>query len=451
MSKKPDKLVWPKTKKHPIETAGFLGSLFFTWLHEMIQISRKKAWTQEMHYDLPDFDRVENHKARLEKAFNQKRGIFQALIAAYSGPLLTFCFVALVLKGLSLSTATFTSSALRMITDRVDITIDSNFRQLISYFALMAFITPMTGIINAFFRFQAARLSVAIRSAIYSLLQDKIMKFSTMNSTKFSEGLISNLIQVDSVQVAELVTNMYWLVDGLSGLIIGMIFMHLFADWKLTIAVTGIYVSLNVLYLIVYYFRNQVSRDLLKAKDERMSYFKNILENMDFVKINALENYYCMDMFKRREKEIKQIRRNAWVIAGMDFVGMFIPYMSTWLMILYMIYVEENDKIDYGFFVGLTQLFTDVQNSFNSVLERGTFFIQIRVSMKRMNNFLNAKEINQSFVETTDARNSDIAIKVQHGDFKWKYGEGEEIQILSEKNQKREQRKLNRQQKNMDN
>jgi len=417
---------YPKAKVHPLQTAGFFSNIGFSWLWELLWVSRVNPWTQEMHYPLPKLDRVENHKPALQKQFEKSKGLFTSIMKVYSGSFFFLIFATLVLRGIVMSTATFTSSALRIISSKVDITIPENFEQMIYFFATIAFLTPVTAIFTEYFRFLANRLSLGIRAAIYSMLQDKIMKFSIMNSNRFSEGYITNLIQVDAPLVADLVSNLFYIIDGSSQFLIGFLFMIQFASIKLTVIMMAIFLTLNIIYLVSYYFKNKVMAKLLAAKDKRMSYFTNVLENIDFVKINGMENEEALKLYKKREVEIKYLKYNAYLEGLVDFAQYFIGYASTWFLMGYMIFFETNPKIDYGYFVGLNSLFDTTRRGLGFIMQTIAFFIQLRVSLNRMNEFLNTKEINQSFVQNTSNAKSNIAISVKNGDFKWKYNSNEE-------------------------
>jgi ATP-binding cassette subfamily C (CFTR/MRP) protein 10 len=331
-----------------------------------------------------------------------------------------------------------------MISTRVDITRRDNLEEMIIFFATIALLTPVTAILTEYFKFVANRISLGIRSTIYSMLQDKIMKFSLLNSRRFSEGYITNLIQVDAPQVAEFVNRLFLWIDGAARFLIGFFFMVRFAGFKLSVIMLGLFLAVNTIYLFTYSVKTKVLSKLLKAKDERMSYFTNVLENIDFVKINAMENEECLNIYRKREIEIGLLKCNAVLSGLVDFALYFCSYFSTWLLMGYMIFIETSITIDYGFFIGLNSLYDDTQRGFGWMMTTSNYFIQVRVSLNRINAFLNTREINQSFLEDTAAK-SDIAIKVENGDFRWKHREGDEIMVMTKalrKEQARDQAKL---------
>ena len=46
-----------------------------------------------------------------------------------------------------------------------------------------------------------------------------------------------------------------------------------------------------------------------------MSYLRGILINLEWVKIRALESFFSLKIFKKREEEIRQLVRNIAAIA----------------------------------------------------------------------------------------------------------------------------------------
>ena len=78
--------------------------------------------------------------------------------------------------------------------------------------------TLLAGIISLYLKFYSLRVSLGVRSALFSLIQDKVLRFSTKNSRVVSEGLIADLVQVDIVYFNKLFYNVYLASSAVIGI-----------------------------------------------------------------------------------------------------------------------------------------------------------------------------------------------------------------------------------------
>jgi ABC-type multidrug transport system fused ATPase/permease subunit len=166
------------------------------------------------------------------------------------------------------------------------------------------------------------------------------------------------------------------------------------------------------------------------AKDRRMTYFANVVENVEYVKINALENYYSEKIFKKREAEIKCLKNLAFVSSIERFVSYFVLYSSSWFIILYFVFVVKDPYVmTYAEYVGLDQLGTQLKFALNYFIQCFAYYVELSVSLERMNNFLNAKEIEKLYLKEEDQapEGLDEVVSIKNGYFKWRYELHEEL------------------------
>ena len=415
----------PKTKIHPILRTGLYGQMVFNWVKELHWVTRRNCWEQDMNYDLPEYDKVTSHKPKMVKAFKKTHCIFRSMIRAYFFQFIMLITAATGVQIVSFSTAYFTQKVVKL-TDQKHITDDIKQRIAVCYL-YMAVYNLSHEIGGHYFAFLAQRISLAIRSSILSMIQDKIMKFSTLNSRKFTEGNLTNLIQVDSTKITDFFYELFEFSRCSSAAIVGIVYLAILTDGYVALLGLFIFFILNIPYTFVMNYKLKVQKNYLYEKDKRMNLFRNVLENIEFVKIKGLENYFCLELFERREKEIIQLKYNALISGLVDLFKMF-PYLAS-LICCCVMFLWLDIRIDYSAFITFISLFKTVKYKISDALFLINYFTQLSVSVKRINLFLNAKEHDMSHLENLFDPDSDVAISVENGHFKWKYDIGEEEDI----------------------
>jgi ABC-type multidrug transport system fused ATPase/permease subunit len=126
----------------------------------------------------------------------------------------------------------------------------------------------------------------------------------------------------------------------------------------------------------------------LKKKDSRLNYFKNVLNNIEFVKMRALENFYSMKIFDKREEEIKRL--NVLNIANSLMLSLnFISYCMGVSAFLWFLAFKIDRVITYEHFGEIFALFNPSLGSCSSMAITSVDLITRWVSLKRLERFLN--------------------------------------------------------------
>lgn len=142
-----------------------------------------------------------------------------------------------------------------------------------------------------------------VKSSFMAMIVDKIMKVSTMNSSKYNEGTLLNYIQVDIDRIENCLSQLLVILTSLTSIIIGLAMIYYFIGVVVFYIILAT-VLMNIFYCLVYAWRTAVAKKLLNAKDLRLSYLKSILKNLEYVKLSALEDYYWKQINALRESEI---------------------------------------------------------------------------------------------------------------------------------------------------
>ena len=436
MKKEPSK-IHPKSRRSPIKEANFLSRFTFSWITECIKISSKVAWTQDMNYDLPEYDKVSTHKEKIIATFIKKRKIFSTILSVYFPEIVKLTIAVVCYKTIASFSSWMSGKASDTIANNKNLYHNKEeILQLCLQFGLYIVSNFLSQAIQNYYSFEAQRLSLAIRSTLFSVIQDKIMKFSPLNSRVIGQGFITNLIQVDSVKTQLIFYYFYYIIDSLTGLLVGLFFLMGSVNVFSALVFFSWFLLLCFFYAVVYYYYAKVTTGYLAAKDCRMRMFKNVLENMDYVKTSALESYFCLELFDRREYELSWLKLIAVVQGFKSLMDGIRAYGANLYFILLFISLSSySKKLGSGKFFEFLSLTSNTLSNLAFMVWAINNFTSINVSLIRINKFLSAKEIDQSWLKKVknrptiqnESKLSRAAIRVVNGNFKWKYSQEEEV------------------------
>ena len=376
-------------------------------------------WTQKSNYDLPEFDQIKTHKARLLNSYKNHSNLLWTIIAAYKFEtfmllivqILTFIFSGYSSKVSSEYLAKL--SNLAMYHDK-EALIDVG-----ASFMFATFLNLFNSVVSDYLSFYSLRLSIAIRSALFSIIQDKIMKFNILNSSEISPGLITDVIRIDVVYMNDIYLTIFSQLGNLIGLFIGIAFFWYYLGLTLLgfvlLRFLITFIFLYIFYRLQAYLRNKY----LKAKDERMSLLRNVLDNIDFVKTNALENYFCLEMFDKREEEIFWL----WLEGQLHSIKLGVDDMTqSWFFNFFfrMVWIHfPGLGMDLQKVLQFIFLSTPVSTALAGLVQGYSNYLQIMVSIRRLDKFLRAPEVEVKDEEVYE--DEKIAIRIVNGRFRWRH------------------------------
>ena len=415
----------PKGKKNPFERSGPLTKLSFGWLNELIWVSRTTPWTQDMNYNLCDYDKVKKHKNHLVKAFETKRGIGRSIVSVYRTEIAIFCTWSFIQTILTSQSQKYSSEAGVIINDG---SMYKNLDEVKLFFLnlglsiLLSFVGTSFG---SYFTFRIVRCGLASKASSYSFLLDKIMKFSPMNSNEVKEGYITNLVQVDAVKLGDYLFAFAYSISSFITCLVGFYYIVSATGWSLSLGFFGVMLMMRVVFFYLYYLIAKIKAGYLKAKDARMGLFTNVLENVEYIKINGFEDYFSLELYELRESELGQLRRMTYVQAVFQFFGGIFTKCPSLVMILLLVYAfpEDIGYKNYLFFLQVAEAFNNNLTSLFSIMLR---IVDVGVSLRRINKFLLSREIDLNNIKRIQDSESKVAIEVQNGDFKWRFSQDEE-------------------------
>lgn len=191
--------------------------------------------------------------------------------------------------------------------------------------------------------------------------------------------------------------------------------------------IMAIFLSLNMMYCVSFYLKQKYVKKLLQKKDKRMSYLRGVIQNLEWVKIRALENFFSIKIFKKRELEIKQLIRNISALAVSGLCDWSVPNCLNLIMISGFTVLKFLDIITFGTFTGLLQVMATINNSCYTVMATFLYWAELNVSIKRVELFFNLEELPNLKIKNEGLNHSEYlvvgkgekVISIKNGEFCW--------------------------------
>ena len=418
-------------KENPQSTCNPISKLLINWARRYVVISKTKPWEQEMHYPLLDEDLVASVKPPMQKSFKTHKSLLSAALRVHSCELFFIYFFLVFDAFCHFSEAYF----LTQIVYTIDLN-PENIKQeadtLVAYFAGILAANLLHQLSENYYRFRAFHLNFKIKTAITAMITDKILKVSVTNSAKYSEGAVINLVQVDINNIHFFAEKLVSIVKFITKGTIGFLLVIYMVGWG-SIAVLVLTVLVNIAYIFVYKKRMQYQRELLDFKDERVSFLKSVLKNMEYIKLSALENFYCFKVYEKRMKEIGKLRGLAYLRGLGFFIEWTTPGFAQVIIYVYYIWFGR-DSFDFAKFLGFMKVYSIIKTSIFLVNLFMNQFLDTLISFRRLDDFLNAEEMDfEGFKVTKPRGTGEVAIEVENGNFRW--GVAHEAEKIVEEDQ----------------
>ena len=330
-----------KQKTSPLKKANLISRLFTSWPRIYVQVSKTTPWQQSMHFPLSEQDQVAEIKQKFTHHHKNTKSISGAIWRCFRYQLITILLIIILNIALTFSTAFFLADIVQTIEDDSRSIKDSTDRIILNFVAILL-VNLIAPVLKAYLRFKIDRISLQTKSAVLHLLTEKILKFSSFNHPEHSEGNLINYAQVDTQKLEKYVGQFFGVLQMLLTMITGFVVIYYMIGNAL-IGMVVVAVVMNGFYGIIYTYRGRMQKALLRFKDERFVYLKEVLGSLEFVKLSVLENFYCYKVFVRRAKEIRKLRQIA-IISGFGFVVEWMTPGLTQVSCVFVLYLHRSGQ-----------------------------------------------------------------------------------------------------------
>ncbi|KAL1466255.1 hypothetical protein MTO96_042863, partial [Rhipicephalus appendiculatus] len=229
-------------------------------------------------------------------------------------------------------------------------------------------------------------------------------------------GEIVNLMSNDAQKFMELMVflNMLWSAPY-------QIALALYFLWQLLGVAVLSGVGIMVLMVPINGFLAAYSKKLqtrqMKHKDERIKLMNEILSGMKVLKLYAWESSFEDHVQHIREREVRNLRRMAYLSGIMSFLWTCAPFLVSLMSFMTYVLISDKNVLDpQRAFVSLT-LFHILRFPLSMLPMLISMLVQASVSVKRMNKYLGHEELEEYVTHEKD--DASVPIWVRNGSFAW--------------------------------
>ncbi|XP_066905610.1 multidrug resistance-associated protein 1 [Halyomorpha halys] len=256
------------------------------------------------------------------------------------------------------------------------------------------------------------RMKTALTMAIYR----KALKLSSSARKTSTVGEIVNLMAVDAQRFYNILISMsnLWSVPL-------QIILAVFFIWQiLGPSVLAGFVILIIMIPVNGYMANLAKKlqiKQMKYKDERLKIMNEILSGIKVLKLYAWEHSFEERVKEIREKEIKIIKQSANLKAVTSLIWSCTPFLVSLTTFAAYVLIDEKNVLDASkAFVSLS-LFNILRTPMMMLPQMISNIIQVSVSVKRIDSFLNNEELDPEIVDNDGKEINPLVI--ENGTFSW--------------------------------
>ncbi|EAL64035.1 ABC transporter C family protein [Dictyostelium discoideum AX4] len=273
------------------------------------------------------------------------------------------------------------------------------------YYALILFVNSMLGSI---FLYQSnmitSRTGNRLKSLIVLYVYKKSLKLTNSSRSKKSNGEIVNLMSNDAQRLLELFQMVNTLIFAVPMIIVSMILLYDCVGWPS-------FVALLVMGISLPYSLNRGSqlsiyrRKLVGFTDQRIKVVNEMFQAIKTIKLYAWEDYFSQKMMSKRGEEIKFLTQFVRFRYSLIVVVQSIPTIIS--IFMFTVYYLVNSKLPADKIFAAVAYLNIIRVPFTFLPYGYNIYIQFKVSIERVVNFLNMDEINQG-----DDKNNEINVNV---------------------------------------
>ncbi len=158
-------------------------------------------------------------------------------------------------------------------------------------------------------------------------------------------------------------------------------------------------------------------------KDQRVKLMNEILGGIKVLKLYGWEESFMQQILDIRNREIRVLKKSAWLSSMISFVWNNVPILFTLAAFTTFIFIDDENI--------LTADKAYVSISYVNILRLPMVIlpymviglVQCKVSLDRLNSFMNNEELDPTAVKRGDVDDSDEAVAISGGQFKWDLAE----------------------------
>ena len=194
-----------------------------------------------------------------------------------------------------------------------------------------------------------------------------------------------------------------------------------------------VYLGLTFYTLYLYKYIIKYEIQFMIAKDRRMQLLKNVLKNVKYIKLKVWELYYHAKIFQRREGEMEALKKSNfvfWCVVALNWLN---PTIACNMCIASMVLFGGDDALQPARIIAFLRILTTILRGMANLPTAIQFFLEMKVSLVRLNLFLDSQDLHTAFIERQNNPETPMALELEFGSFYWNQMDEKAMKEKSEK------------------
>ncbi|KAH9518524.1 Multidrug resistance-associated protein 1 [Bulinus truncatus] len=343
-----------------------------------------------------------------------RRSLFSALVRTYIGSFLVAAIFKLIHDILMFISPQLLKLLIKFTSS------DEHMWRGIFYASMLLIVALLQSILLHQYFHATFLLGMRLRSTVIAVIYRKTLKLSNAAKRSSTVGEIVNLMSVDAQRFMDLTTYLHTIWSGpfQIGVALYFLFQTLGPSALAGVAVMILLIPLNA---VLANKSRQYQVVQMALKDSRIKLMNEILNGIKVLKLYAWEGSFEEKVLDIRNKELKVLRKSAYLNAISSFFWTCAPVLvSLSTFAVYVLSSPDNILDAEKAFVSLA-LFNILRFPLSMVPNVITNIVQANVSLKRLQKFIDNPELDPYGVDKQDSEDP-IAVKIEDASFSWEEG-----------------------------
>ncbi|XP_023209485.1 multidrug resistance-associated protein 1-like [Centruroides sculpturatus] len=414
----------------PEKYASFLSKVTFWWFNGMVYLGYKKPLELDDMWSLSSENRTRDVSMKfdeywiplLEENIRTKPKNYQNETAikkiSILYPLIKTFWIEFLLTAILKFIASVLTFVNPLILDMLIAFVGGNepYWRGFVYAAIMFFSSMFESFFNSQYEFKVYTVAMRIRSCVISAIYKKSLILSSVAKRDFTVGEIVNLMAVDTQRMMDYIqlVNLLWSTPLQIGIAIYLLWQQLGISTLGGLAVMILFIPING---VITAKLKQLQLRLMKDKDKRINLMNEILTGIKILKLYAWEESFQKSVMDIRNREIKVLKTQSYLNSFIMFFFTSAPFLVGLASFTMFVFVNSENVLDANrAFVSLT-LFNILRVPLAFLPMLITFTAMFIVSLRRVNRFLQCKELDRDAIGHDE--HEDNPIVIEDAAFSW--------------------------------
>ena len=257
---------------------------------------------------------------------------------------------------------------------------------------------------------------VRSQNAVIAMIYNKHGRISNATNKQYDSGEIVNFVQVDAQRL-------FWVCYQLADVVqmpfvLGLSFAFAFYFFGYYfLAGLGVFLLAMAVFLGIGLYYNVQEKIIMRRKDRRMKTTTESVNNIKMLKLYSWQDSFLYRIQRRRQKELKTLVKinMGWavVITGLYLFPSMLP------LVAFSTYIGAGNTLKFNVAVSALVIFNLMQDPLVQVPFFLSEIVNLIVSMRRIEGFLDLEEVQSGIIERNDSGDGgEVALSLK-GNFSW--------------------------------